>query len=67
MTNRFANVRSEAANFLTQLGAQYPEEPKRAIPLMLKLLSDPDRDVRMNATNQRKEIDPEAAAKAGVE
>jgi len=66
LTNRFPSVRSEAANFLTQFGAQYPEERKRAIPLMVGLLSDPDRDVRMNATNELKEIDPQAAAKAGV-
>jgi hypothetical protein len=29
-------------------------------------LNDPDDDVRMNATNQLKEIDPAAAAKAGI-
>lgn len=66
LTNRFPNVRSEAANFLAQFGAQYPEERKRAVPLMVRLLSDPDRDVRMNATNELKEIDPQVAAKAGV-
>jgi HEAT repeat protein len=29
-------------------------------------LSDPDKDVRMNATNELKEIDPQAAARAGA-
>lgn len=66
LTNRFPTVRSEAANFLTQLGAQYLEERKQAVPYMVKLLTDPDRDIRMNVTNELKEIDPQAAARAGV-
>jgi HEAT repeat protein len=66
LTNRFPTVRSEAANFLTQLGEQYPEERKRAVPYMVKLLNDPDKNVRMSVTNELKEIDPRAAARAGV-
>jgi HEAT repeat protein len=66
LTNRFPIVRSEAAHFLTEWGAQYPEERKRAVPYMVKLLSDPERDVRVSMTNYLKEIDPRAAAKAGV-
>jgi HEAT repeat protein len=67
LTNQFADVRSEAAHFLTDsLGAQFPEQLKPAIPLIVKLLDDPDESVRMNATNELKEIDPEAAAKAGI-
>ncbi len=36
------------------------------MPLFLKLLDDPDEDVRMSASNELKEIDPEAAARAGI-
>lgn len=46
LTNRFPIVRSEAANFLTQFGAQYPEERKQAVPYMVRLLTDPDRDIQ---------------------
>ena len=38
----------------------------QVIPLFVKLLNDPDEDVRMNATNELKQIDPGAAAKAGI-
>jgi HEAT repeat protein len=56
LTNQFPNVRNEAASILTDaIGAQF-----------LKLLNDPDDDVRGNATNQLKEIDRIAAAKAGI-
>jgi len=34
--------------------------------LLVKLLNDPDGNVRWNATNLLKEIDPAAAAKAGI-
>ena len=67
LTNPFANVRGQAANILTEgVGDKFPEQRKQAIPLFVKLLNDPDDDVRMNATNQLKEIDPAAAAKAGI-
>lgn len=67
LTNRFADVRNEAASHLTgEWGAQFPEQRKQAIPFLVKLLDDPDQNVRMNATNELKELDPQAAAKLGV-
>lgn len=67
MTNRFADVRNEAAANMTEgVGAQFPDLRRQAIPLFMNLLNDPDEDVRMNATNQLKEIAPEAAARAGI-
>ncbi len=67
MTNQFANVRSLAASALTEgVGDKFPEQRKEAIPLFVKLLNDPDDDVRLNATNQLKQIDPAAAAIAGI-
>jgi HEAT repeat protein len=67
LTNRFPDVRSQAANYLTgEWSAQFPEEQKKAIPYVLKLLNDPDPDVRMTVTNGIKTIDPQAAANAGI-
>jgi HEAT repeat protein len=67
LTNQFANVRNLAANTLTEgVGDKFSEQRKQAIPLFIKLLNDPDEDVRLNATNQLKQIDPAAAAKAGI-
>jgi HEAT repeat protein len=67
LTNQFADVRNEAANNLTDgIGAQFPGQRKRAISLLVKLLNDPDENVRMNATNQVKQIAPAVAAKAGI-
>src|SRR5665213_228889 len=67
LTNQFANVRGLAANTLMDgVGDKFPEQRKQAIPLFVKLLNDPDDDVRMNATNQLKEIDPASASKAGI-
>jgi HEAT repeat protein len=66
LTNQFADVRNEAANTLCQSFAKkFPDQCQQAIPLLVKLLNDPDPYVRGNATNQLKEIDPKAAAKAG--
>jgi HEAT repeat protein len=67
ITNQFANVRSLAANTLMEgVGDKFPEQRKQAIPLFVKLLNDPDDDIRLNATNQLKQIDLAAAAKAGI-
>ena len=67
MTNQFADVRNEAANTLCQSFAKkFPDQCRQAIPLLVKLLNDPDQNVRGNATNELKEIDPKAAAKAGI-
>jgi HEAT repeat protein len=45
------------------VGDKFPEQRKQAIPLFVKLLNDPDEDIRRNATNQLKEIDPQTAAR----
>ena len=66
LTNRFSVVRSEAAHFIAEWGAPFPEQQKLAVPCMIRLLSDPDEDVRKNATNDLIEVDPKAAAKAGI-
>ena len=65
-TNRSPVVRSEAAHFITDWGAQFPEQQKQAVPYVIKLLEDPDEQVRTSATNQLKALDPQAAAKAGI-
>jgi len=65
-TNRSPVVRSEAAHFITGWGAQFSEQQKQAIPYVIKLLEDPDEQVRTSATNQLKELDPQAAAKTGI-
>jgi len=66
LTNRFAMVRSEAANFLSQAGPELTEARRQAVPFLIQMLYDPDENVRMNATNELREIDPVAAKKAGV-
>jgi len=67
LTNQFANVRSEAVNDLTSdLGNKFPEQRKLAVPLLVKLMSDPDRDISAGASNALKEIDPAVAANVGI-
>lgn len=66
LTNRFPDVRGEAASFLTEWGAQFPEQCKQAIPYVMRLLDDPDENVRKSATNHLKELDQQAAARAGI-
>jgi hypothetical protein len=67
LTNQFPDVRGEAAHFLTDGPcSRFPSQRKEAIPLFVKLLNDPDEDVRRSAANELKEIDPEAAVKAGI-
>ncbi len=67
LTNQFPDVRNEAANYVGEnFRKQFLERREQVIPLFVKLLNDPDDYVRMNATNELKQIDPEAAAKAGI-
>jgi hypothetical protein len=67
LTNQFADVRNEAANYLSEnFNRLSPDQRKQAIPLFVKLLDDLDENVRGNATNELKQIAPEAAAKAGI-
>jgi HEAT repeat protein len=48
------------------IGKDFPQWRQQAIPIFVKLLNDPNEDVRLSATNQLKEIDSAAAAKAGI-
>jgi hypothetical protein len=67
LTNQFPEVRGVAANNLADgIGKDFPALRRQAVPFFVKLLCDPDDDVRLSATNQLKEIDPAAAAKAGI-
>jgi HEAT repeat protein len=67
LTNRHEAVRGEAAHFLEDgIGPRFPEQRKLAVPLVVELLRDASESVRMSATNALREIDPAAAAKAGV-
>jgi HEAT repeat protein len=67
MTNQFPDVRSQAASSLTSdLVSQYPEACKQVVPYLVNLLNDPDQNVRLSATNELKELDPQAAAQAGI-
>lgn len=66
LTHPFANVRNEAANFLTaEFGAQFPVQQKEAIPHVKKLLDDPDADVRQNVLNDLTDMERQARAKTG--
>jgi HEAT repeats len=55
-------VRSRAAGGLGDFG----EAARQAVPSLVELLTDPKQPVREAATNALKQIDPEAAGKAGV-
>jgi HEAT repeat protein len=55
-------IRFSAANGLGDFGA----EVRDAVPALVRLLGDPEWIVRQAATNALKQIDPVAAAKAGV-
>jgi HEAT repeat protein len=67
LTNRFPDVRNEAANSLSgEWGQRYPEQCKPIVPFLTKMLNDPDQFVRMNATNGLKKLDLQAAARAGI-
>jgi HEAT repeat protein len=67
LTNPFPNVRNQAAAiFSGDFGDKFPHLREPAIPLFVKLLNDTDEDVRGNATNELKAMDPTAAALAGI-
>lgn len=67
LTNQFADVRNESANYISQnFTNQFLGQRDRVIPLFVKLLDDPNENVRMNATNELKQIAPEAAVKAAI-
>jgi HEAT repeat protein len=57
------NIRALAARSLAGFGTN----AQQASLTLVRLLSDPSQPVRAAASNALKAIDPEAAAKAGVE
>ena len=57
------SVRFVACGSLSQLG----EGAKHAVPVLVETLGDPVRDVQHRAADALRAIDPEAAAKAGVQ
>jgi len=59
---RDANTRWAAVESLGQFGAQ----AKPAVPILVGFLNDSDEMMRLMATNALRNIDPEAAEKAGV-
>jgi HEAT repeat protein len=59
-TNRF--IRGWACNAMGEFGTN--AEPY--VPTLISLLKDPENQVRERAALALKQIDPEAAAKAGV-
>jgi HEAT repeat protein len=66
LTNAFPDVRGQASGFITEWGAQFPEQRRQAVPHVIKLLSDPDPDVRRRASDDLLQLDPQAAAKLGI-
>lgn len=64
LTNQFADVRSEAAHNLTEgVAARFPECREEIVTLLVKLLDDPDPDVRRNVKGDLQELDSLKAAK----
>ena len=67
LTNSFPDVRNQAAEIVSgDFSNKFPDLRKSAIPLFVKLLNDPDEDVRGNATNELRAMDPTAAALTGI-
>ncbi len=67
LTSPVSDVRNQAASYLAgEWGSRFPEQQRQAIPLLEKLLRDPDEDVRLNATNELRELERNAASTAGV-
>lgn len=62
LTHRWPLARRLASQGLGAFGA----EAKEAVPAVVELLNDPDEGVRRAAGNALLQIDPEAAARAGV-
>jgi hypothetical protein len=67
LANQHREVRNESVAHLTQIFTPFSlEQRQQIIPLLVDLLQDSDENIRMNTTNALKELDPAAAAKAGV-
>lgn len=64
LTNRFADVRNAAAGqFTDEWGKQFPELRRQAMPVLVKLLDDPDQNVRTSVANGLKYLDQEPPAR----
>lgn len=66
LKSRFPDLRNEAAHSLADWGVQFPKGREMAVILLRNLLTDPDRDIRMNATNQLTQLKSEPTAKAKI-
>ncbi len=67
LTNQFADVRGEAAHSLTEgVADRFPEHRKEIISLLVKLLNDPDPDVRQSVRGDLNEIESAMSAKSGI-
>jgi len=67
LTNNHPVVRSEAASVLScDWSAQFPDVREMAKIEIVKLLEDPDPDVRVSATNDLWEMDRKLALKNGI-
>jgi HEAT repeat protein len=64
LTSRHPDLRHESANTLSDWGAQFPKGREMAVFLLRNLLTDPDQEIRMNATNQLTAIESQPTAKA---
>jgi len=66
MTSRSPDLRHESAHTLADWGAQFPKGREMAVFLLRNLLTDPDQEIRMNATNQLTELESEPTAKVKI-
>ncbi len=67
LTNHYADVRNQAIGlFWDGPMRSMPGARKSVVPEIVNLLCDPDQSIRMKATNALKEIDPQAAQRAGA-
>jgi hypothetical protein len=67
LTSPHADVRNQAVGlFMDEPLRSTPGARKGALPVITKLLVDPDENVRMTATNVLEEIDQDAATRAGA-
>jgi HEAT repeat protein len=66
LTSRHPDLRHESASTLSDWGAQFPKGREMAVFLLRNLLTDPDEEIRRNATNQLTAIESEPTAKAKI-
>jgi HEAT repeat protein len=68
LTNQLADIRSEAAQNLTEgVAARFPESREEIIPLVTKLLADLDPDVRQAARDDLQEMNSINPTNTGTE